>query len=104
MNRDAIAEIGVDDKGRLYVTPQTTAFPYIYREAMEIHWNNEGKYLYAPAPSRSQLATPFWWFNRILAAAKEQECELTLEPTTKWNKVPQDLKDEIVSSQGSPHA
>ena len=104
MDRDAIAEIGVDDKGRLYVCPRTKAFPHIYREAMEVHWDSEGRYLYSPASPRSQLATPIWWFKQILSAAKAQECELVLETTTRWNNVPQELKDEIVSIQGSADA
>ncbi|HTN93879.1 MAG TPA: hypothetical protein VMJ33_04795 [Gallionella sp.] len=42
MERDAISEIGMDDEGRLYVAPETKTFPYIYREAMEVHWNEIG--------------------------------------------------------------
>lgn len=104
VDSDAIAEIGVDDKGRLYVSPQAKAFPHIYREAMEVHWDSEGKYLCSPAPPRSQLATPIWWFKQILSAAKAQECGLVLETATRWNNVPQDLKDEIVSFQGNADA
>jgi hypothetical protein len=32
MDRDAIAEIGIDDKGRPYVSPKPKTFPCIYRE------------------------------------------------------------------------
>ena len=97
MERDAISEIGIDDKGRLYVAPETKTFPYIYREAMEIHWDATGRYLFAPPPPRAQLATPIWWFQRILAAAREQSCELRFSSETKWHNIPDELKDEIVT-------
>lgn len=97
MERDAISEIGIDDKGRLYVAPETKTFPYIYREAMEVHWNETRRYLFAPPPPRAQLAMPIWWFQRILAAAREQACELYFSSETKWHNVPVELKDEIVT-------
>ncbi|MBW8371023.1 MAG: hypothetical protein K0M66_08620 [Thiobacillus sp.] len=104
MDRDAIIEIGIDDKGRLYLTPSTKAFPYIYREAMEVHWDDQGHYLHAPLPARAQLAQPIWWFERILAAAREQDCELYIDQQTKWHNVPVQLKSEILSITGAAHA
>jgi hypothetical protein len=97
MERDAISEIGIDDKGRFYVAPATKTFSYIYHEAMEVHWDETGNYLFSPPPPRAQLATPIWWFQRILAAAKEQACELCISSETKWHNVPDKLKDEIVT-------
>jgi hypothetical protein len=104
MDNDAIAEIGIDDKGQLYVAPQTKTFPYIYREAMEVYWNDAGRYLFAPPPPRAQLAQPIWWFHQIIAAAKEQACELRIEPETKWHNIPQQLREEIISALGAAHA
>lgn len=97
MERDEISEIGVDDKGRLYVAPKTKKFPYIYREAMEIHWDENGQFLFAPPPPRAQLAEPVWWFQRILAAAREQSCELLFTEETMWHNVPSEIKKEILS-------
>lgn len=97
MERDTISEIGIDGEGRLYVAPETKAFPYIYREAMEIHWDETGHYLFAPPLPRAQLATPVWWFQRILSAAKEQSCELCFSSNTKWNNVPAELQSKIVT-------
>jgi hypothetical protein len=97
MERDAISEIGIDDEGRLYVAPETKAFPYIYREAMEVHWDEAGHYLFAPPPPRAQLAEPIWWFQRILSAAKEQGCELCFSSNTKWHNVPVELQSEVVT-------
>ena len=48
MDNDVITEIGIDDKGR---------------------------YLFAPPPPRARLATPIWWFQRILGAAKSRRGE-----------------------------
>lgn len=104
MDKDSIAEIGVDEQGRLYVAPQTKAFPYIYREAMEIHWDDTNHYLFAPPPPRAELAQPIWWFQQIIAAAKEQACELRLAPDTKWHGISQQLREEIISALGAAHA
>ena len=65
---------------------------------MEVHWDATRRYLYAPAPPRAQLATPLWWFQRILAAALEQSCELRLRPDTQWCHVPAELQSEIRSA------
>jgi hypothetical protein len=104
MDRDAIAEIGIDDKGRPYMTPSTRAFPYLYREAMEVHWDDQENYLHAPLPARAQLAQPIWWFERILAAAREQDCELYIDQHTKWHNVPSQLRSEILSNTRAVHA
>lgn len=97
MERDPISEIGIDDLDRLYVVPKTKKFPYIYREAMEIHWDENGRFLFAPAPPRSQLAAPVWWFQRILAAAREQGCELCFTEATRWHNMPSETQKDILS-------
>lgn len=98
MHIDGIKEVGIDDKGRLYVAPKNDTFPMIYREAMEVHWDDQGRYLYAPPPPRSELAAPIFWYCQIIKAAKEQSCHLQLEPDTSWLNIPEALKDEIVSA------
>ncbi len=95
MDRDEIAEVGFDEQGRLYVMPVTVTFPYVYREAMEVAWDDEGRYLCAPPPPRSQLAPVGWWLRQIFAAAKAQDCELHLAPETKLRNIPYQLEDEI---------
>ncbi|MEJ1959881.1 MAG: hypothetical protein WDM70_11045, partial [Nitrosomonadales bacterium] len=66
MHIDGIKEVGIDHEGRLYVTPKSKTFPMIYREAMEVHWDVKGRYLYAPPPPRSDLATPIFGIVRLL--------------------------------------
>ena len=96
MEIDEISEIGIDDKGRLYVAPQTKTFPYINREGMEVHWDENARFLFAPPPPRVQRG-PVWWFQRILAAAREQACELRFTERTKWHNMPSETKKEILS-------
>lgn len=50
MNTDRIAEIRIDEAGRLCAQPKTHSFPFIYRAGMEVHWDEDGKYLYSPLP------------------------------------------------------
>jgi hypothetical protein len=104
MDTDGIAEIGFDTKGRLYVKPCSRAFPYIYREAMEIHWDNDAGYLYAPTPPRAQLAPPAWWFRQILSAAQQQDCILKLSPDTTWKQVEPESRKAIESAAGEQNA
>lgn len=103
MDRDAIAEVGFDEQGRLYVMPLTVTFPYVYREAMEVDWDDSGHYLCAPPPPRSQLAPAVWWLRRILAAARTQDCELHLAPETRLQNIPYQLVDEISAVLREPH-
>lgn len=104
MDRDPIDVIGIDNKGRLYVRPRSRSFPYIYREAMEVHWDIDGHFLFAPPPPRAQLASPAWWFKQILFAAREQGVELYIQPETTWQNISLQLFSEISTSCGSASA
>jgi hypothetical protein len=92
---DVIAEIAVDGEGRLCVSPSSAAFPYVYREAMEVDWNPSGGFLFAPPRRKGgswQLAR---WFQQIVAAAREQGCDLVVGPDTRWRNVPEAIEQEI---------
>lgn len=99
MKQDAILEVGIDGMGRFYLVPATQKFPYIYREAMEVNWDEKTSRLYTPPPPRALLATSSWWFSQIVKAAKEQLCLLQLNNETKWHNIPDDVKAEIMSVQ-----
>ena len=92
MDADVIAEVGIDDERRIFVRPETAAFPYMYREAMDVHWDPAHRRLHSPVPREW---TYLRWFQQILAAAAEQSYELRLTPTTTWTNVPSDLRAEI---------
>lgn len=100
MDRDRINEIGIDERGRLYVTPRSHEFPFIYREAMEIGWDDLGKFLHAPPPPRSELWPSVRWFQQIVAAAKTQDCDLFISPETTWRNIPDNVRQVIMSSTG----
>ena len=92
MQKDQIKEIGIDDKGRLYVKPRLMKFPYIYREAMDVHWDEEGKHLFSPKPREWRYLD---WFKQIISAAKEQSCTLVITEDTIWVNIQNSLKLEI---------
>lgn len=92
MTHDQIAEVRIDEEGRLCVVPASDSFPYIYREAMEVHWDNNGRFLYSPKPREWSYVR---WFQQILAAAREQSSVLRLTSTTKWSRVPESLRAEM---------
>lgn len=69
MDGDAIAEVGYDEQGRLYVMPLTVTFPYVFREPLEVDWDDIGHYLCAPPSPRSQLAPAAGVVPRALRAA-----------------------------------
>ena len=93
MERDTISELEIDAIGKLYVVPTDRGFPFIYREAMEVHWDPDRRALYAPAPREWSYAR---WFRQILDAAREQGCELRLASSTKWSNIDAGVKAELL--------
>ena len=93
MELDIIAELEIGEDGRLHVVPSTHAFPYIYREAMQVHWDSARRSLYSPCPREWSYAR---WFKQILAAAREQGCKLQVTGTTKWINVDSSVKAAIL--------
>ena len=96
MDQDEIQEIGIDIQERLYVKPSFKRFPHIYREAMEVHWDDEGAYLYSPKPRKWSYLD---WYKQIIKAGKEQSCSLTITKDTVWVNIPEKLKEEILKQQ-----
>ena len=92
MNEDQIAEVGIDEAGSLYVRPVTKAFPYIYREAMEVGWDPANRRLFGPKPREWSYAD---WFRQITRAAREQSTVLRITPATVWTNVSEQLRREI---------
>lgn len=69
MQDETIAEVGVDEEGRPYVRPSAMSFDYIYRAAMEVHWDAVEGRLFSPKP-REWTYTQ--WFAQIVAAAADE--------------------------------
>ena len=102
MDSDAIAEITIDSAGRLCVTPGSAEFPLIYRAAMEVHWDQKGRFLYSPRPREWSYPQ---WFHQIVAAARgEYGCALSITPQTRWNNIDANLKEAILAAGTSAHA
>lgn len=95
MSSDFIARIEIDATGRLCVTPSSVTFDHIYRAAMEVHWDNDGRFLYSPKPREWSYAD---WFKQIVAAAKDEYgCDLKITNSTEWKEIPLDLKDQLLN-------
>ena len=97
MQTDTIEAIGIDQEGRLWVKPATTSFPYIYREAMEVHWDVERHCLYSPTPREWSYVA---WFKQIICGAHYQGVDLKIGQTTLWSGVAPDLRQAIEDSSG----
>lgn len=97
MDRDDIAAVEIDNAGQLHVIPSRRSFPYVYREAMEVHWDAQRHSLHSPAPREWSYQR---WFQQILSAAQAQGCDLVVAPGTKWLNVDPGIKAELLQSVG----
>ncbi|ARD22978.1 hypothetical protein [Shewanella japonica] len=95
---DLIEEIGIDQQEWLYLKPATETFPMIYREAMEVHWNSEHKYLYGAKPRKWGYIE---WYQQIIKAAAEQGCKLVFSPSVSWVNVPSELQAQITGEHSA---
>ena len=94
MENDSILEIGINDKEGLYIKPSLAKFPYMYREAIEVHWDEKEKYLYGPKPRKWSYLD---WYNQIQSGANIQSFNLLITKETKWVNIPEKLKSQIMS-------
>lgn len=96
-DQDEIIEIGIDDKGRLFLKPKNESFSLIYRSASEIHWDNTGRFLYTPKPREWDY---YDWYRHLTDVINtECNCKLFLTRRTTWTNIPKDLKTQIFKSQ-----
>ena len=93
MTKDTVAEVGIDEAGRLYVRPSLMSFEYIWRAAMEVNWDPSEHRLFGPKPREWTYVD---WYKQILAAAaNEYGVQLKLAPNTVWSNVPVAIRGEI---------
>lgn len=90
--QDEIAEIGIDDKERLFIKPTKERFTLIYRTATEVHWDEKENFLYSPKPREWSY---FAWFRQITSIV-ETECNCKLFFTNRiiWINIPNELKNK----------
>jgi len=92
--QDEIAEIGIDDKERLFIKPAKEKFTLIYRTATEVHWDEKGNFLYSPMPREWSY---FDWFKQITSVVETDcNCKLFLTSRTIWTNIPNELKKQIL--------
>ncbi|RYY33288.1 MAG: hypothetical protein EOP46_16855 [Sphingobacteriaceae bacterium] len=92
---DVIIEISINDEGQLLVKPEIEKFTLIWRSATEVHWDIQGGYLYSPKPREWSY---FDWYKHIVTVIyKECGCRLIITNDTKWIKIPDNLKEQIIS-------
>jgi hypothetical protein len=93
MTADNIIEVGIDNKERIYIKPETKEFEFIWRDASEINWDDKRKVLYSPKPKEW---TYFDWYRQIIMATKgEYGCKLVLTDKTQWTNISDKLKEQI---------
>jgi hypothetical protein len=96
MKADDIALIEIDASGRLCVSPQSASYPFIYRAAMEIHWDPHSKFLYSPSPREWPYTR---WLRRIREAVKgEYGVTLAITPQTQWRNIDEALILELTAT------
>ena len=91
MNTDSVKRVEIDEAGRLLVFPCTHTFPLIYREGVEVHWDESLRALYSPTPREWSYAR---WFRHILDTAGT----LQLAKQTEWRNVSDALKSELLEA------
>lgn len=96
MTEDAISEVGISEEGGLYVRPSSATFEYIWRAAMEVHWDPHRRRLFGPTPREWTYVD---WFKQIVAAAADEYgTQLRLTPETAWTNTPDAVRTEIASA------
>ena len=98
MTIDNVVAIGIDSAGSLWLRPSNASFPLIYREAMQVHWDEKRKCLYSPTPREWPYVM---WFKQIVDAAREQGTELQLTGVTVWTGIDTALQQDILAAQKS---
>jgi hypothetical protein len=93
VERDTLAEIAIDDAGQLHVLPSSHAFPLVYREGIDVHWDASRRSLHSPPPREWSYAR---WYKQIRYAALGQGCDLQIGADTRWLNVAPSLQREIL--------
>ncbi len=93
MIEERIVCVGIGEDGRLFVQPDEATFPYIYRTASDVRWDDVRGVLTTNAPR--DMSYPNWFRQIWGAAADEYGVDLRLTDETEWVGVPPDVAAEI---------
>jgi len=98
MTKDNILEIRIDERGRLCIKPKIEKFTFVYRFAAEVHWDNDGKFLFSPKPREWSYLD---WYKHIVSLIEtEYHSHLQITSDTDWVSIPVELKMEILNFDG----
>jgi hypothetical protein len=101
MEQDTIAEVGIDEHKRLCQTLKLT-FPFVWRAAMEVYWDDERGRLFSPKPREWTYVN---WFTQIVwAVADEYETWLQLTCETTRSNVSDHLRLQMIAAPLPPIA
>jgi hypothetical protein len=95
MDADDIALIEIDASGRLCVSPKSASYPFVYRTAMEVHWDPHSKSLHSPLPR--EWSYPRWLRQIRDAVKREYGVTLIFTPQTQWRNIDEALKSELAA-------
>ncbi len=94
-----ISTIAISDEGSLLIQPADHAdakarlYPYIYRAATEVRWNEDQAAFSSPTPKKWSYGQ---WFLHILSSVKsELGVALVLTDRTAWCNVPPEIRTLI---------
>ena len=94
----SIDEIGLNAHGHLFVCPLAASvdeFAYIWRDASGIRWNSELRALHAAEPAR--WVTAELYKQIISAVEREYGIRLQAIPSTRWTRIPDDLRTALTA-------
>ena len=92
---DFIAQVSIDDDGRLRIAPRTQSFPSIQKVYNDIMWDAERHDL---CSAKSHEWRYLKWYRHITGGVvSSYGCTLMLHPETHWMNVPSGLKSDIES-------
>ena len=94
MTEEEIERVEIDLDGKLCVKPASQDFAYIYRAAMEVHWDPVRRCLFSPKPQ--EWSYPMWFRQIVAAAADEYRVRLKITTGTAWVNIPETTRSEII--------
>lgn len=94
-----VAEISIDEKGRLLIHPSEAndSFQYVYRAGAEVNWDQARSCFACPKPREWSYSR---WFQHVRDAVRgELGLELKITARTAWTNVADVLREEICSAR-----
>ena len=96
-----VAEISIDNNGRLLIRPREAhdSFQYVYRAAAEVRWDPTKGCFACPVPRDWSYLK---WFQHARGAVRvELGRDFEVNSRTTWTNVSDVLRDEICSTQAA---